>query len=711
MNVTGTVNSNSIEGYVRSLNRVQQLCNPTQVATLTLSTAFPNAVEPGQGVVLYESGVLVFTVYVIKATRERPSYDWKVEAHDTYTRCTNLFIEDKLTVGYDPVTEEPLNGYTALSTDYWIAYLCGLAGVSHTSSGGTGTVPQGVQIGLRTVHESLTDVIAYSSQYVYANPSGVLKFERISKGATDFTLTDCITVEDTTSDEWTRNVVKVFGYAGTTSRILSVASQSVAGIDPDRVTAVGAPMIGTQAEADRVSSYLLRELGDITRIVTARIEGNPSIRIGKGARIVYGTTDYTDVITTVVHNTDENGYITEVNIGERCPRIAGWSKETPLIYAGTRSHGVYISRDGGKGWAEFNTGLPTGTKNVIRIGANSFEEAMAIVNGKLYYTDGETAWSQRTLPAPINSAEDVPAPGYGGYVAVDALGTLGAFAVLTTNAVTSGSTGSPSTGSPAEFRSWVYTCENTGSTPASWDSTQVVTQTSGSSYQVMGIDMKSTLGIPYVLGSSGSTYIISGLRYFVDVRSKERVLHYEDGFVNKCEAAPSNYGLVDWGGQFGLSGTVPVFFMQAYTYTGTYKDNVFLYGTGYPPSTTPGYDESGYRVWEYQYNFLWSPLNVMGDPPYLWTATIPLSDFPDVSDFQGMLMPFFYFNLFWSPHRTLNASCITIKEECGNDPPTLGIGESPYGDLYGPLGHGGPKDPATPYPILSRLLAGVFSTY
>jgi hypothetical protein len=723
MNITGTINGNSIEGYVRSLNRLQQLCNPTQAAVLMLSTEFPHDISPGQEVVLYEAGVKVMTGYVIKVDREESSFDWKVEIHDPYTRCMNYFIEDVITVGHDE-NDQPLKNYAPQSTDYWIGYLCGLCGASYVSSGGTGTVPQGVQIGMRTVHESLQDVIAYSSQYVRADANGVLHFERVSRGFADITFDECISVEDTTSDEWTRNVVKVFGYSSSpTKRAFATASQGVDGLIPDRITAVGAPMVATSGEAQRVADYLLSELGSMTRIVTAKVEGSPNIRIGKGGRIIYGDTDYTDVITTVNTNTDESGYITEVTIGERCPRIAGWSKIAPVVYAGTVEHGVYVSRDGGHNWADFNAGLPAGKKYVRRIGANYFEEAMAIVNGGLYYTDGTNPWQARTLPAPINSAGDDPAPGHGYYVATDALGGVGEFSVLTTGPLTSGSGTSGST----QSRSWTYTCDTTGSAPSSWKSVQLVTQdvviggssgsgssgSGGGNYNVFGIDMKSTTGVPYVLGSSGSTWWI-GQGWYVHSGDRGAIFDwYWPPSTHHCmELREDFYWYLS--GVAPLSATTMSLHFTAVTYSGWYKDNLFMYGKSTGGGNAGGVsradkDGANYWTWPFQVNFKWDATNVPGFPPYTWSANVGVSiSGPWSSGSSGIpgagTGDVIVFNLFNSPRRNTTYNGTTMGDIC--DETVHGIAQSPYGDCFTFK-----TDGTAMYPFLSTLSSGIIGSF
>lgn len=496
--VSGTIGGNSILGYVRSYQRQAQLCQPGQVVTLILSTSYPYSVTPGQSVVLNEHGIKVLTGYVISTSRSRPSYDWSVEIMDTYTRAINTFIEEEeqTTPGQD--------------THNWLADMASRAGLLVNIYSEPRPVPPGVQIGLRSVSETINDILAYASSYATVDPEGTLIVRRkgTSLGggiAPTYYYRKPIAIEDTRSDEQTRNVVKVFGGNNNLSpypnTIFASGRRGISGLLVDMTAVVGNPLIETQDEAARVVTYMLDELASITRQVTFIVPGDPIVRIGDNASLRHDAEghDYsvTGLVTSLSTRLDEKGYITNVTVGERCPRISGFSETVPPIALGTRGYGAFISYTKGQGWSDFNAGLPQGPKNVKRIAINAFGQCMAIVNEKLWYNGGG-GWAEETLPSPINSAGDSPAPGVtGNLVTVDATGGDGGFAVLMTGVFSGGK------------RSWVY--ERTsgsrgGPTSGSWNSTALVYDdpTSGSTYSAIGYDLSSRYGTINVLASSGS---------------------------------------------------------------------------------------------------------------------------------------------------------------------------------------------------------------
>ena len=182
-----------------------------------------------------------------------------------------------------------------------------------------------------------------------------------------------------------------------------------------------------------------------------------------------------------------------VTLGERCPRIAGWSRYSPPIYAGTSGVGVYRSADKGANWSPVNTGLPAGDLYVRRMAFNPFDEGMVIVNSLLYYYDG-ASWAEVTLPTPTDEGSGDPMA-FGRLVAVDSAGIAGEFNVLTTNANSSGS-------DTQQSRTWVFTTEDAGE---NWSSVQLQ-DSSGSGDHTYGLDVSSRFGIPTVAASSGSIY-------------------------------------------------------------------------------------------------------------------------------------------------------------------------------------------------------------
>jgi hypothetical protein len=395
--ITGTINGNSIAGYVVSLRRVQNICGAGQSVVLELSPDYPNTITPSDAVAISEQGTLVFTGRVLGTSRGlTPDVSYRVNCADEYAaRAVPYFIDSKYEIGFND-DGTPITNFQGEDVAGLLGYLCGLAGLSYeiVSTGGNRQVAVGTQIGLRSVHDAIEDVIAYSAYYHVCLPTGVVRFGKINRKQTpDYTFYSSgssgtpLDYQYTSTDEQARDTIKVYGgftigATGENRKILSVAYNNI-GLTPARIAAVASPMVQTQQEADRLSGYMIGELGvrDALSIASCTIPGNPAIRVGQTARIYdgiagsSGSFDKTDVITSLSSVWDDkNGYRQNVTIGERCPRIGGWSIEanrTNKLWIACHARGtadpqdeklVWVGDYGAGGQPDYNLikGIPQG---------------------------------------------------------------------------------------------------------------------------------------------------------------------------------------------------------------------------------------------------------------------------------------------------------------------------------------------------------------
>lgn len=319
LHVTGAIFNNKIDGHVVSYKRLSSLCNPGAKITLNLDSSFPGPVDPGMPVSIYERGVKVLTGYVIKSSRSRPAYDWTVDIDDAYMRVTNYFLSEKM--DYD----------TPQSAKFLIGEILDQTGVDYIVHGTDVTVPPGTSIGLRSAHDALSDIMVYGSWYAWADVDGVV---HIKKHVFNYNkvIRDPIAINHVNSTEQTRNVVKVYGRIMADNSAVNLSlSKDVPGLVTDLVTVVANPLISNYDDADRVGSYILQELGSQTNVINFTIEGDPSIQIGTSGSLYYQdpitglVTSGSGPITSLESKVDQSGYIMDVTIGERCPRISGWS--------------------------------------------------------------------------------------------------------------------------------------------------------------------------------------------------------------------------------------------------------------------------------------------------------------------------------------------------------------------------------------------------
>lgn len=546
INVTLVVGGTDISAYVIATDRRASLCGPGQtlVAQVSSGVTLPNESD---SVVFSEEGVKVLTGFVIGIDRSRPEGIYTIHMEDTYHRVNRTFIHDEI------ITDE------AKDTAYWAGVVLDRTGISYSINGDSRPVPVGVTLGLRPAVQALADIMAYSSWYAFPDANGVLQVGPIAAGTVDHTLSSFIDFTRATDDSQTRNEIKVFGSDGLgplgEGSVFTTAYRDIGLIPQRRTAAVGSGLIETQAEAQRVANYLLDELGRPTDKITGTVPLNPNVSIGQKVRMVYDDSagfkyNGVDTVTTIESRVEESGATTSITMGERCPRIAGWSTRYPPVYAGTSGSGVWVSNDAGVTWTEFNDGLSTETESrlyVRSLCANYYGELMAVINAALYYHDG-TEWSATTLPNPTNDAGDDPAPTGVEPIVVDSGMGQGEFFVLAQHLNNSDET-------VQQARAWVYETKNSGS---SWDSVQLIS--SGSNFHVVAHDLSSKLGIPYAVVSSGSLFHFPNLACSHDAivrRSSDWYRTRPVSFPEQCHPEDPQAGDIVCEGIGGVGATEP----------------------------------------------------------------------------------------------------------------------------------------------------------
>ena len=319
LHVTGTIGGSRVDTFVTSYKRFASLCNPGQRVTLNLDTGFSGAVNPGMAVVIYEKGVKVLTGYVVKSHRSRPSYEWAIDIEDAYTRVSNYFIS------------EVMEFDTTQSARYLIAQILDPTGITYELPPDDAAIPPGTVLGLRSANDALNDILVYGSWYSWVDTDGVLQIKKHTNSP-PVVVREPITVEHDRNTEQTRNVIRVYGRQMEDGSMVNVyLKKNVPGLLVDQTSVVASPLISNYDDAERVANYLIQELGSQTNIINFEVTGDPAIQIGTSGSLYYedpathAVTSGSGPITSLEVSVNQDGYIMNVTLGERCPRIAGWS--------------------------------------------------------------------------------------------------------------------------------------------------------------------------------------------------------------------------------------------------------------------------------------------------------------------------------------------------------------------------------------------------
>lgn len=238
----------------------------------------------------------------------------RVEGRDNFWRAQDYFIDD------------PDLSAKGETVSYWIARLCGLCGLSYTlpDSGGEqpiGSLDTPASLGMVYVVDSLRQICALPGWMMRMTAAGALEFVVVPEaGAADEIWAEIKGGNRTLEDQFTRNVVKIWGYTPTTGDSLLYQQRvAIAGIVPDRIMVVSTPNITTVSQAQSLAGNLLTHFGNIDEIADVTLpEGLPSRRLGMIGEVTIEPTHIQRSILTDLESTvDKDGYQQAASIGRK----------------------------------------------------------------------------------------------------------------------------------------------------------------------------------------------------------------------------------------------------------------------------------------------------------------------------------------------------------------------------------------------------------
>ena len=478
--------------YVVEYNRVSSLCEMGDSFTLQLADTYPATLNPYQDILIKESydgnTGNVLRGYILKINKDFTRSTYQIEGMDKSVLLDDYFIHEQIEANDEAV-------------DYWIEYIAGLAGlsVSFQASAPNVFVEKGTLLGMQSALDSLLTLERLAAYYIrYDSQTDQLIAFRLGTSEPQITIDNEVTAvtRDLGTDK-TRNVVKVYGgytftpgtlpFESNAIQLFAQARTEIPELLVDKTMVVANPNLKKQAYLYIVADRMLNALNSIDDVQTYSLVGfYPDVSIGNYAYINFDNfINYEGdrLITTIATTLNSSGAVTNITIGEKCPRIT-IQFPVPPVYATSDLDGVAISLDGGDNFTTSNAGLTTsGELHGLNIAANSYGQQMVLTQAGLYRRASQlAAWIPvpGELDDPTNDAGDIPAPTVSGISivkVVDEPTNRDLFHLLTNGYNTLG-----------DPRCWIYTTTNFGT---SWNSKQI--QGINGGFTVVGIDMESNL--------------------------------------------------------------------------------------------------------------------------------------------------------------------------------------------------------------------------
>jgi len=297
------ISGTSYAQYLVGLERECHLEKPGDIVTLNFNSAFPwSGISPWDTLAVYEQGTLTLTGYVESISPRRPPEGVQIKGRDKYKRALDWFVDGEV------------DGDGVQTCTGWVAYFCGLCGLSYSITGGNGSriIPDGIPLGLQSVDDALVFLSNVAGWHIRVDAAGLVNFFDVA-AVTSHTL-DPKNWEYEKDDQDVRNTIKVWGYTPTGESLLSQGSRAVTGIPGQRIGVVASPGIDTQAKADEVIDALLDQLAVLREVGYIEQVGAPSVRTGNIGQVTLGAKAFDNTITDLGSRLDKIGYSQRVTV-------------------------------------------------------------------------------------------------------------------------------------------------------------------------------------------------------------------------------------------------------------------------------------------------------------------------------------------------------------------------------------------------------------
>lgn len=449
------INGVDYSDYLISYTREKEICTGIGTLNVQLSPNAPLNFVVWDIVTIYENNIKVGKFYINTIEKQITTNTIRLSCTDGSKKLSAYFLDSFLTPA--GVVSRARNLIISILNEAKVDYIFNV-------SGDGALVPPETELGLQTAYDAILTLLQQSGWYFYFDEDNTCiigKLKNSTKPA--FTFTDNIITDITTNynDSSYRNKVVVWGGIDpiTNSQILFSKKLNTA-IDRSkndlRTVVLSNGAIYSTTIAKYLGNLILSETSKLTKIKTITIAGFFNIKLGQIVKIKSNYLNVTGLVTRVSSTLSSSGFITEITLDQRCPRIFGWFSFEPTIdnyeyvYASTIGYGVKRKPIGYSTWYDFSAGLENLNVLDLRIYAGNF--ICVAGDGYAYTRDEDTSWTKYYHGILIDS-QGIPYP--------EALTKAVACAIDQSNGDYYIAYNYYGSGTPHEFRSWTVKISST----------------------------------------------------------------------------------------------------------------------------------------------------------------------------------------------------------------------------------------------------------
>lgn len=397
-------NGTNITGAVVSYERTHNICTSVGILTVEIVGNIGRTFDPWDSIDIYENGDFKVRYYISSVNHTNPKGIITLQCQDISKKLVDYFIPDTYTIE------------TPTYTRPWIEQFLDEVGLEYEFT----TASQGVlmsnftQLGLVSAYEQLLTLLQMSGWYMYFDGTEKAIIGSLSIDFADdigsVGKTDILEIKKISDDRMLRNRALVIGaydpFRGTQAAAdISVHTPWNYDHRDIRTVVISNSNIPDNESAYGMANMLVKEFARITVEKHITVHGFRDFNLGTALRVTSNVWRGRGLVTTFGTSMSKQGFVTNVVLDERCPRLFGFFDFGDYVYVGTYGEGVWrkhIKFD--PTWYDFSNGLTNLNITDLHINQGIFGAVAA--SGEAYYAIDNVPWNQITLSSLWSSSED-----------------------------------------------------------------------------------------------------------------------------------------------------------------------------------------------------------------------------------------------------------------------------------------------------------------
>lgn len=347
----GSIN---ITNLVIDYTREQSICTGIGTLKLTLTAQDAPSFSYWDVIKLYEDGIQK-GLYRIQSISKTHDGKLLLECQDNSIRLTDYFIPEQYQIDSPTYTR------------YWIEKFLSDAGVTYnfTTTSQGNLVNENTTLGVSSAYDTIMLLLQMSGWYMYFDNDGTCIIGDLNADLSSPQIkeneTSIINISQHLDDSFLRNRAVVWGNANKDREWVLADVRRPTPWDRNsrdiRTVLFSSSGIRSTAVALSFCYKILDEFAHLKNEKTVTLAGFYDVSIGDVAYIESRVWSGKGLITTLRSSVSNNGFVTEIVLDEKCPKLLGYYGFVDYVYTGHAGAGVWRKFFDDTIWESFSDGL------------------------------------------------------------------------------------------------------------------------------------------------------------------------------------------------------------------------------------------------------------------------------------------------------------------------------------------------------------------